>query len=81
MIVDPNEDKSLDDHIRQQVLNLQQRDSVQQIVLDPHLGMLKREIHFGITDYLTVRLDCLVNLIDIPKEEEVRGVDECLGKR
>ena len=28
-------------------------DKIEQIIFDPQLGMIKREIHFGIIDYFT----------------------------
>jgi hypothetical protein len=29
------------------------REKIEQIIFDPQLGMVKREIHFGIIDYIT----------------------------
>ena len=36
------------------VLNIARRDVIEQVVFDPQLGIVKREIHYGIIDYLTV---------------------------
>ena len=33
--------------------NLAQREVIEQIIFDPQHGIVKREIHFGIIDYLT----------------------------
>lgn len=47
--------------------NLAQREVIEQIIFDPLHGIVKREIHFGIIDYLTSypmkkRLDELYHL-------------------
>jgi len=42
------------DHLRQQMLNLAPREVIEQVIFDPQHGIVKREIHFGIIDYLTV---------------------------
>jgi hypothetical protein len=42
------------DSLRHGVLNLAPREVIEQIVFDPQHGIVKREIHFGIIDYLTV---------------------------
>ena len=48
-----NQDSSLaHDEIRQMVLNLAPRDHIEQVVFDPNLGIMKREIYFGIIDYV-----------------------------
>ena len=33
--------------------NISETDVIEQIIFDPQLGMIKREIHFGIIDYIT----------------------------
>ena len=33
--------------------NLAPRDVIEQIIFDPQHGIVKREVHFGIIDYLT----------------------------
>jgi hypothetical protein len=58
------------DSLRQQVLNLAPREVIEQVIFDPQHGIVKREIHFGIIDYLTV--SCLSHFhstIDLPHEE------------
>jgi len=45
---------SVPDQIRQEVLNLAPREVIEQVIFDPQHGIVKREIHFGIIDYLTV---------------------------
>lgn len=45
---------SIGDQLRQQVLNLAPREVIEQVIFDPQHGIVKREIHFGIIDYLTV---------------------------
>jgi hypothetical protein len=54
-LVDESKSQSLSfsDTIRQQMGNLAQRDVIEQIIFDPQHGIVKREIHFGIIDYLT----------------------------
>lgn len=42
------------DEIKMGVLNIAKRDVIEQVVFDPVLGIVKREIHYGIIDYLTV---------------------------
>ena len=42
------------DQIREQFLKLTKREVIEQVVFDPQHGIVKREIHFGIIDYLTV---------------------------
>jgi hypothetical protein len=44
------------DHLRQQMLNLAPREVIEQVIFDPQNGIVKREIHFGIIDYLTVSI-------------------------
>ncbi|CDW83708.1 phosphatidylinositol-4-phosphate 5-kinase [Stylonychia lemnae] len=44
----------LSDEIKMGVLNIARRDVIEQVVFDPQLGIVKREIHYGIIDYLTV---------------------------
>ena len=44
------------DEIRKKMVKLSQKDVIEQIIFDPHLGIVKREIHYGIIDYLTVRI-------------------------
>eukprot|EP00347_Sterkiella_histriomuscorum_P012367 403368858 len=45
-----------DDIIRKKLLKLSKRDVIEQVIFDPQLGIVKREIHYGIIDYLTVSL-------------------------
>lgn len=40
--------------LRQQMLNLAPREAIEQVIFDPQYGIVKREVHFGIIDYLTV---------------------------
>ena len=52
--------------IRDQVLKFAPREVIEQVIFDPVHGIVKREIHFGIIDYLTVRsLLLLIKLITI----------------
>lgn len=44
-----NEEESDDEPWR----NISDRDVLEQVIFDPQLGMIKREIHFGIIDYFT----------------------------
>ncbi len=48
-----NQTLSFSDTIRQQMANLTPRDVIEQIIFDPQHGIVKREVHFGIIDYLT----------------------------
>ncbi len=62
-----NKDKPFADNIREQMIKLAPRDVIEQIIFDPQHGIVKREIHFGIIDYLTSypmkkRLDELAQL-------------------
>ncbi len=54
-IVDENKSQNVtfSDNIRNQMANLAQREIIEQIIFDPQHGIVKREIHFGIIDYLT----------------------------
>lgn len=40
--------------MNQEILNLTQREVIEQVIFDPQHGIVKREVHFGIIDYLTV---------------------------
>ncbi len=67
------------DDIRSQINNLAPRDYIEQIIFDPHHGIVKREIHFGIIDYLTSfpmkkRLDELnqLNGVNVSANQAVR---------
>ena len=73
----PNQEALAHDDIRQSVMALTPRDTIEQVVFDPNLGIVKREIHFGIIDYLTVREYKFIN-VDVSNEEETRRVDICL---
>ena len=42
------------DDIRKNLMKLSKRDVIEQVIFDPQLGIVKREIHYGIIDYLTV---------------------------
>lgn len=44
---------SFGDDVRYQMNKLAPRDVIEQIIFDPHHGIVKREIHFGIIDYMT----------------------------
>ena len=44
-----NEEESIDEPWR----NISDTDVLEQVIFDPQLGMIKREIHFGIIDYFT----------------------------
>ena len=62
-----NQNLSFSDNLRQQMGSLAPREVIEQIVFDPQHGIVKREIHFGIIDYLTSypmkkRLDELYHL-------------------
>lgn len=48
------ENTPFNDSLRQQVLNLAPREVIEQVIFDPQHGIVKREIHFGLIDYLTV---------------------------
>lgn len=43
-----------DDMIVASIEQMTKREVIQQIMFDPHFGMVKREIYFGIIDYVTV---------------------------
>lgn len=48
--------------------NISDKDVIEQVIFDPKLGMIKREIHFGIIDYIT-------NFTLMKKiEEKIKGV-------
>lgn len=53
LIHDSQKDLSHGDSIRHQMHKLAPRDVIEQIIFDPKHGIVKREIHFGIIDYLT----------------------------
>ena len=68
-LVDESKSQSLSfgDNLRLQMNNMAPRDVIEQIIFDPQHGIVKREIHFGIIDYLTTypmkkRLDELHHL-------------------
>ena len=69
-----NPDIQINDEIRKLIGNLSERDVIEQVVFDPNLGIVKREIHFGIIDYLTVKSFSLY-ILDVPNEKEIRGID------
>lgn len=48
--------------------NIGETDVIEQVIFDPQLGMIKREIHFGIIDYITTFT--LMKKI----EEKIKGV-------
>ena len=37
-----------------QVKNMSPRDFIEQVIIDPKQGVIKREIHFAIIDYMSV---------------------------
>jgi hypothetical protein len=41
------------DEIRVQLSSMTKKGCIEQVVFDPQLGIVKREIHYGIIDYLT----------------------------
>jgi hypothetical protein len=43
-----------EDEVNKQLHKVSSRDVIEQLVFDPHHGVVKREIHFGIIDYVTV---------------------------
>ena len=53
LIEDQRKELSYGDDIRYQMNKLAPRDVIEQIIFDPQHGIVKREIHFGIIDYLT----------------------------
>lgn len=64
----------MNDEIKMGILNMAKRDTIEQVVFDPQLGIVKREIHYGIIDYLTVCSYIHHNFtIDLPHEEKTRG--------
>ncbi|CDW74551.1 phosphatidylinositol-4-phosphate 5-kinase [Stylonychia lemnae] len=42
-----------EDQIKNSILKFSKRDVIEQFIFDPQLGIVKREIHYGIIDYLT----------------------------
>ena len=51
----PNAESNVaEDEIAQMVLNMTPRECIEQIVFDPKFGIVKREIHFGIIDFVMV---------------------------
>lgn len=61
-----NEDR--DSSIDEPWKNISDTDVIEQVIFDPQLGMIKREIHFGIIDYITTF--SLMKKI----EEKIKGV-------
>lgn len=48
--LEDDEDQDKEDEIFR---TLGHKDVIEQFIFDPQLGMIKREIHFGIIDYIT----------------------------
>lgn len=61
---DEDKDESMDEPWK----NISDTDVIEQVIFDPQLGMIKREIHFGIIDYITTFT--LMKKI----EEKIKGV-------
>jgi len=49
-----NQDIDESDRLKRSIMKLSRRDVIEQLIFDPQLGIVKREIHYGIIDYLTV---------------------------
>lgn len=65
-----------DNEIKRKLLKLSKRDVIEQVIFDPQLGIVKREIHYGIIDYLTVSFKSIYIIQTYPMK---RRYDELMN--
>lgn len=65
-----------DDPIMTQMKNINPREFIEQLIIDPKQGVIKREIHFAIIDYMSVSINNVLTRIDICNAKEIGETDQ-----